>query len=83
MKDIQHLKFEIVCTRYELIRYLEHLYDEFLQSDILSNLAGRYSYDPAYKVYIQLLYNNQDPMELDEWVEHILALSHSHEDSEN
>lgn len=83
IKDIQHLESETVRTRYELSKYLEYPYDEYLRSDILSDLAGRYWDNPAYKVYIQLLYNNQDPMETDEWCEQIYRLAHGHDDSEN
>jgi hypothetical protein len=80
IKDIQHLESETVRTRYELSRHLEYPYDEYLRSDILSDLAGRYSDNPAYKAYIQLFYNNQDPMESDEWCEHIYRLAHGHDD---
>ncbi|MBF4691588.1 hypothetical protein [Fusibacter ferrireducens] len=83
IKDIQHLESETVKTRYTLSKYLEPPYDEFMRSDILSGLAGRYYDHPAYKIYIQLLYNNQDPMDSDEWVDHITNLTHDHDDSEN
>lgn len=82
IKDIQHLESETVRTRYELSRHLTYPYNEYLRSDILSDLGRRYSDHPAYQVYIQLLYNNQDPMETDEWCEHICRLAHGHNDSE-
>ena len=82
IKDIQHLESETVRTRYELSRHLTYPYDEYLRSDILSDLGRRYSDHPAYQVYIQLLYNNQDPMETDAWCDHICRLAHGHDDSE-
>ncbi|KNZ40148.1 hypothetical protein [Acetobacterium bakii] len=82
IKDIKHLESETVRTRYELSRHLECPYNEYLRSDILSDLARRYSDNSAYQIYIQLLYNNQDPMESDEWCEHIYRLAHGHDDSE-
>ncbi|MDD4679866.1 MAG: hypothetical protein PHP79_03110 [Clostridia bacterium] len=78
-KDIQHLESEIVRTRYELIRYLDTPYNEYLQSDILSNLAARYYDYPAYESYVKYMCGNQYPMESDEWVDHILKLAHGHE----
>lgn len=80
VKDILHLESETVHARYELSRYLDKPYDEYLRSDILSNMAGRYSDNPAYQVYIQLYHDNLDPMESDEWVEHIMNLAHGDED---
>jgi len=82
IKDIKHLESETVRTCYELSRHLESPYDEYLRSDILSDLGRRYNDHPAYQVYIQFLYNNQDPMETDEWCEHICRLAHGHVDSE-
>ncbi len=82
IEDIKHLESETVRTRYELSRHLQYPYDEYLRSDILSDLGRRYSDHPAYQVYIQLLYNNQDPMETDEWCEHICRLANGHVDSE-
>jgi len=76
VKDIQHLESETVRTRYELSQYLNHPYDESLRSDILSNLAGSYSDNSAYQAYIRLLYHNQDPLDSDEWVEHIWNIAH-------
>ena len=82
IKDIQHLESETVRTRYELSRHLTYPYNEYLRSDILSDLGRRYSDHPTYQIYIQLLYNNQDPMETDEWCEHICRLANGHVDSE-
>lgn len=82
IKDIQHLESETVRTRYTLSKYLESPHDEYLREEILSGLAGRYWDHPAYKVYIKLFYNNQDPMDTDEWVNHIINLAHGREDSD-
>jgi hypothetical protein len=73
--DIVHLEEEVVKTRYALSTYLKSPYDECLRTDILSDLAGRYSDNPAYQIYMELLYNNQDPMESDECVRSIIKLA--------
>ena len=39
IKDIQHLESETVRTRYELSKHLEYPYDDYLRSDILSDLG--------------------------------------------
>lgn len=76
IKDIQHLESEIGKTRYQLSCHLDDYESLCLRSDILSNLGGRYSGTPAYDTYVQLFYNNQDPMESDEWITHICNLAH-------
>ncbi|WP_313134220.1 hypothetical protein [Anaerocolumna sp.] len=81
VKDIKHLEAEIVRTRYTLSNYLEKPDCEFLRSDILANLAGRYVGNSAYDAYIKLLYNNQDPMDSKEWVDFISQLAHGHDNT--
>lgn len=83
VKDIEHLESETVRTRYELSRYLPHPYGEDLRGDIVSDLAGRYSEDPAYQVYMKLMHDNRDPMESDEWTSHISYLAHGRGDKED
>ncbi len=80
MKDIKHLESETVKARYALSKHLDTPYDVYMQSDILSGLGGRYNEHPAYKKYIEMFYNNQDPMESDDWVNHIVKLSHGNND---
>jgi hypothetical protein len=77
--DIQHLESEVVRTRYELSKYLPEKERNLLRSDILSNLGGRYASDPAYDVFVREWYNGTDPMDSDEWVEHIWRLAHGEE----
>ena len=74
--DIQHLESEVVRTRYELSRHLSEKERELLRSDILSNLGGRYTGDPAYDAFVLGWCNGTDPMDTDEWVEHIWKLAH-------
>ena len=76
ISDIQHLESEVVCTRYELSRYLPEKERNLLRSDILSNLGGRYASDPAYDAFVQEWCGGNDPMDSDEWVEHICRLAH-------
>lgn len=79
--DVQQLESEVVKTRYELSCYLNSYEQQCLRSELLSNLAGRYSGTPAYNKYIQLFYNEQDSMESTEWVTHICNLAHISLDS--
>lgn len=81
VQDILHLEAETVRTRYELSRYLPHPYDDNLRGEIVSDLSGRYSDDPAYQLYMKLMYNSQDPMESDKWVSHINNLAHGLSDN--
>ena len=76
MADIQHLESEVVRMRYELSSYLPEKERELLRSDILSNLGGRYAGNPAYDVFVSQWCNGTDPMDSDEWVEHIWRLAH-------
>jgi len=82
INDIKYLESETVRYRYALSCYLPDHEKENLRSDILSNLADRYYWSEAYQQYIQMFYNNQDPMDSDEWCEHICRLAHGHDDSE-
>lgn len=79
IKDIQHLESETVRTRYELSLHLAKPHNEFLRSDILTNLAARYGDNSAYHLFIKLIYNNHDPMESKEWENHIWKLAHGRE----
>ena len=73
IQDIQHL--DVVRTRFQLSRHLPELDRINLQADIISDLAGRYEDHPAYLQYINLYHNNLDPMNSDEWVNHIISVS--------
>ena len=77
--DIQHLESEVVRTRYELSRHLSEKERNLLRSDILSNLGGRYAGNPAYDAFVQEWCGGNDPMDSDEWVEHIWRLAHGEE----
>ena len=74
--DIQHLESEVVHMRYELSRHLPEKECSLLRSDILANLGGRYAGDPAYDAFVQEWCGGSDPMDADEWVEHIWKLAH-------
>ena len=76
LADIQHLESEVVRTRYELNNHLSERERNLLRSDILSNLGGRYAGDPAYDTFVQEWWGGSDPMDSDEWVEHIWQLAH-------
>ena len=63
LKDIQHLELECISTRYQLSQHMEKEQGDFLRIDILENLVRRYSADPAYILYRNLMYAGGDPME--------------------
>lgn len=75
IQDIQHLETEVVRTRFQLSRYLPELDRINMQADILSDLAGRYEDHPAYLQYIDLYHSNLDPLNSDEWTNHIITVS--------
>lgn len=76
LTDIQHLESEVVRTRYEWSKYLPEKERNLLCSDILSGLGGRYAGNPAYDAFVQEWCGGSDPMDTDEWVEHIWRLAH-------
>jgi hypothetical protein len=76
VKNIMYLETEVVKTRYELSSHLKPPYSDHLRSDILSNLAGQYTDNTAYQIYIKLMYDNHDPMESDEHVRHLISLAY-------
>ena len=80
IKDIQHLESETVRYRYALSNYLPKHEKECLRSDILSDLACRYYWSEAYQEYIRLFYDNQDPMETDVYVNHMIRLAHGQDE---
>ena len=74
--DIQHLESEVVRMRYELSRHLSEKERNLLRSDILAGLGGRYAGNPVYDAFVQEWCGGSDPMDSDEWVEHIWRLAH-------
>lgn len=68
IKDIQHLELECISTRHLLSQYLKNEQGELLQMDILENLGRRFSDDPAYTLYKNLMYNGGDPMEFRDYL---------------
>ena len=62
VKTIQELELECIRTRHELSKRLEQPVGEYLKEDILSNLGDRFFDDPAYRLYMSLLYDGGDPM---------------------
>jgi hypothetical protein len=75
IQDIQHLESETVKTRYKLSLNLTPPYREYVRSEILSDLARRYYEYEAYGIYLELMHDNNDPMESDDYVKHLLQLA--------
>ena len=61
--DVEFLELECISTRYLLSQYLDEEKGEMLRMDILSNLAPRYSGEPAYELFKAIMYSGGDPME--------------------
>ena len=66
--DIESLELECISTRYILSQHLDNDRGEALRMDILSNLAPRYSGDPAYELFKTIMYNGGDPLEFHEYL---------------
>lgn len=64
--DIEFLELECISTRYLLSQHLDEERGEALRMDILSNLAPRYSGEPAYELYKTIMYSGGDPLEFHE-----------------
>lgn len=62
IKDIQHLELECISTRHLLSRYMDEEQGSLLRCDILENLTRSHYDDPAYQLYIQMMYDGGDPM---------------------
>jgi hypothetical protein len=75
IQDIQYLESETVKTRYKLSLHLTPPYGEYLRCEILSDLASRYYEYPAYGIYLELMHDNKDPMESDEYVKRLLRIA--------
>lgn len=73
ISDIQHLELECISTRYLLSRHMDPEQGELLRSDILENLGQRYSDDPAYQMFKNLMYDGGDPMDFHEYVFNVRA----------
>ncbi|ETA82502.1 hypothetical protein T472_0200775 [Youngiibacter fragilis 232.1] len=72
IQDIQHLETETVKARYKLSQHLTPPHDENVRNEILSDLASSYYEYPAYGIYLALMHSNENPMESDEYVKHLL-----------
>lgn len=64
--DIEFLELECISTRYLLSQHMDEEHGELLRIDILSHLPPRYSGNPAYELYKDILYSGGDPMEFRE-----------------
>lgn len=63
IQQVQHLELECISTRYLLSQYMEEDHGELLRMDIMENLGDRFTDDPAYELYKQLMYDGGDPMD--------------------
>lgn len=70
-EDVRHLELECISTRYMLSQKIDKEQGELLRMDILENLANRYSGNPAYELYKNLLYAGGDPMEFREYIDNV------------
>ena len=64
--DVEFLELECVSTRYLLSQYQDEEHAEALRMNILSNLAPRYSGEPAYELFKTIMYSGGDPLEFHE-----------------
>ena len=64
--DVEFLELECISTRYLLSQHMNEDEGELLRMDILSHLAPRYSGEPAYELFKNIMYSGGDPMEFHE-----------------
>ena len=64
--DVEFLELECIRTRYLLSQHMDEDEGELLRMDILSHLAPRYSGEPAYELFKNIMYSGGDPMEFHE-----------------
>ncbi len=64
--DVESLELECISTRHLLSQYLDKERGEALRMDILSNLTPRYSGEPAYELFKNIMYGGGDPLEFHE-----------------
>ena len=68
VEDIQHLELECISTRHLLSEHMDEEQGDLLRMDILENLGRRFSKEPAYVLYRNLMYNGGDPMEFRDYL---------------
>ena len=68
VKEIQHLELECISTRYLLSQHMDEEPGKLLQMDILENLGRRIRDDPAYMLYLNMMYDGGDPMEFRDYL---------------
>ena len=66
--DFEFLELECISTRYLLNQNLDNERGEALRMNILSNLAPRYSGEPAYEFYKIIMYRGGEPLEFYEYL---------------
>lgn len=61
--DVKQLELEIIRLRLELSKYLPENDGILLKGEIYSDLAGRYGWQEAYRRYIDLYCDSEDPLD--------------------
>ena len=76
VNDILTLEEEMVNWRHALIRHLDPVTGQNLQSDIFDYLAQRHTDNDTYQAYLDAFGMDEDPMESDEHTQKLWRLAH-------
>lgn len=82
VRDIQHLKAEVIRARYELSRKLDPGREWITDVDILSNLDMPHYDSMAYQQYVSLYYDGGDPMSFKGFVDSMIRLANGIDDEQ-
>ena len=81
IKDIQLLSSEVVRLRYSLSLFLPKRDGEMIRGEILSDLHGSYYVYPTYRHFVSEYCDGRDPMESEDYCDHMEKLSKGEESS--
>ena len=81
IRDIKHLKAEIVRTRYELSEQPTYPYRDALKSDILSDMSCVYDDSVAYKEFMRIMYDGGNPLDFNDFIQALYDISRGKDDN--
>ena len=82
INDIQHLASEVVRLRHLLSRHLPKHVGETIRGELLSDLHGSYYGYAAYMNFVSTYCRGNDPMESENFINHMIKLSKGEDSSE-
>ena len=83
INDIQLLSSEVVRLRYSLSWFLPKHEGEMIRCEIVSDLHGSYYDFPTYQHFVSDFCNGHDPLENEDYCNHMAKLSKGEESSDD